>query len=455
MTDGIQNYLDDQSEDGQSLDGGEFTLHSAKARAKLAQFAFPEPGLWVVKIVQAAVAAGAPWIDFKFLKREVQIRFLNTQNWDAEMILKLILSATTSSSRDLMHLQAGLLAVSSGINEMVAWSCGGKQVRVGEDQCEVSEALANEEVQIQAKRPAKSFTEQGLFNSPVRYLFRQTAHEYKALVERCFCCPIPVILDSYELPRRYAQPSGMLPRKDGFDSESNTGMRQVFAIQPITYQESPTELAYPLSEEQTYPEVEPLENKAHFTATQFPARGPVNGIVVLHSALQYKSRVNLLVDGAVIEKEPLDTVLKDSRLEQALADVKEDFYLDVYLSVDASQLDLSHFQLKSQNLEALVPILARATHQVLDSMQRHCDRPWKFDTFDLRLLKGNIKNVSAGEVLGAGFLSMFIPHAVVIGGIALVASPLVSLAKPHLDRRKAKALKKRISSVLTKLEALT
>ena len=65
----VEDFLSQLSQEGRFFESSSFTIDSLKAREKLSQFQMADSGLWLVKLVQAAVAAGAPSVRVQFEKR--------------------------------------------------------------------------------------------------------------------------------------------------------------------------------------------------------------------------------------------------------------------------------------------------------------------------------------------------------------------------------------------------
>jgi hypothetical protein len=177
---------------------------------KLSRFALPDPDLWVVKLVQAAVVAGAPEIVFRLERRRVVVEFANQAGWSAAQILTDLMEGRSGSDSGLRHLQAGLLAAAMGLSQEICWSSAGQQVRLSADgvRCEAVEPTPQFRVVTNRTLPGKK---PGLLTTPLRYLWHQTAGEYKALVERCRCCPIAVVVDGLRLRPSYRVTYMQLP----------------------------------------------------------------------------------------------------------------------------------------------------------------------------------------------------------------------------------------------------
>lgn len=457
MSSNIGNFLAEQVAEGQRVDSGEFTLDSAKARAKLAEFALSEPGLWVVKIVQSAVACGAPDIEFVMPKREVKVCFLNKPGWCAEKICSFVLSARVPPDRAMAHFQAGILGSSLGeVTDRLSWECGGKRVSLDSRGVSVQDVEDDGYLKLHLRRSQKPSVSVKFFNTPLRYYFRETAHEFHALVERCRCSPIPVQVDGYMLPRHYAQTFLKLPTQNNYDSENPSGRASLLTLIPLTELPEAESLAYPLRETLLKPEPRSYDEHPKFSPTQLPLDEGrrARGVVALYSGLQRRSQINYLLDGALIESRVAFSENPISKafpaLERALNNNKDDFPFDLYLAITPERVDLSHFQVRDLSFAGLGLELCLALKRTFEQIRDNCDKPWDF----FHLYKpdfNSVKNVSAGEIVGTGVASLFIPHLLVVGASVLVAGPLFKLYKPRGDKKKAKELKIRLEVVISDL----
>lgn len=455
----FETFLDKIGADGRLESHGDFTLDVARARTKLGQFALPEPGLWVVKLVQAAVAAGAPEIRFTFSRRKVRAEFQNTADWEAEAILKSVLSAATPEERHMMHLQTGLLSAASGANLSVAWSCGRHLIAIGEEGTSAKVNPVPEMVVVEATRPARPPQKPDFWASPVRYLFKQTALEYKALTNRCRCSPIPVIVDGYEIVRRYGVESHFLPQAPNFDSEKTQGHKRLLALQPLTCFPERASLTYPLREDLVPSEPEVWEEKKTFSPTTFPTAGPVNGVLGLFSVVQRESRINFLLDGAILAEEKVEAESPWSsndflrRLASSLANLEEHFVLDLYLETHTSRVDLSHFQVEESPASELLRRILPDLISLLEQLRELSERPWRLNFGGTTRPK--FKNASLSDIVSTGLLTPFIPHFLIVGGVLLAVSPLTAAVKPFLDKRSTKQFQKAVDKALEGLLELS
>ncbi len=77
-TDRLQEFLDSQVEGEVESEGG-FTITSDKAIQKLAQLCLENPHDWVLKAVQAAVAAGSHRLSFQQTRAGLTVEFFGIE----------------------------------------------------------------------------------------------------------------------------------------------------------------------------------------------------------------------------------------------------------------------------------------------------------------------------------------------------------------------------------------
>ena len=83
-------HLENERAAGQLVEPGTISIDMQGALEKFGKFGLARPGFWVLKIVQAAVACGAPELHFKFLRKKVVITFENTMAWQASEVLAMV-----------------------------------------------------------------------------------------------------------------------------------------------------------------------------------------------------------------------------------------------------------------------------------------------------------------------------------------------------------------------------
>jgi hypothetical protein len=407
----LEHYLASAAAQGLFQDEGSFRIQAEKALEKLSRFTLPGPGLWVLKMVQAAVRLKAKQIEFTFERRKVKVRFDNLAAWEAESLLAEILQAKLTEDPARRHLFTGILGAALGFSQEVEWECGTTNVKVGTGGPLVKKLEQHDQFRFVAHRPWRPAIKSGLLTSPIRYLLRQTVQEYTALIEHTFVAPIAIKVDQRPLNSSYQTSTSLLPMKPNYDSDNSSGRQVMLAQIPLSGLDRPA-LEYPIDQEPLTTLEQPRDT---FETLRLQSQHQVEGVICLYSCLQRESRLNLVMDGVCLQRPLLfeDEALLD--LKQALENGKDDFVLDVYLAVSFEDLDVSQFSVRMQSFSEPVLQSVPNLRQVLITLREHCSLPWKLSINPPARVKSN--PVSMIDVAGMGFFSLFIPHAIIIGGI--------------------------------------
>ena len=105
---GIEEFLEQKQGDRETVPGV-FTLASSKAADKMGRYLLPEPEMWVLKVVQAAVRAKAAQLDFKFGRNKTTVRIGGGEAWslsDLKDCLESIDNALPSHGELLLALRS-------------------------------------------------------------------------------------------------------------------------------------------------------------------------------------------------------------------------------------------------------------------------------------------------------------------------------------------------------------
>lgn len=461
MSSELDRYLASEAAQGLFQEEGEFRIAAEKALEKLSRFALPGPGLWVVKMLQAAVRAGAPSIEFVFERRRVSVKFENVENWDAGALLYQMMGVALPAQPARRHLFAGILGAALGFSQEVSWSCGQSQAIANKNGAESKPASPGHDFLFTATRPWRPAIKSGIVSSPIRHLVRQTVQEFKALIEHSNVAPIPVLIDNRPWPSSYITTTELLPAKPGYDSENPKGDQVLLAQVPLHALGRPR-IHYPIDSTALTELDHWKEDFQSLCLTADPAQ-PVEGVFCLYSCLQRESRLNLMLDGVCLQRSNL---FEDPNLRGLRDALGPDFVLDLYFEVGWEDLDLSQFAVRQRSHADSVLKIIPPLREVLIALIRDCHKP------DWNLLKGPPETathpVSVGGLVGLGFLSLFIPHFLVLGGIfgtAYLGFKAVTAVGPGsdwLERRQEAAHSKkvvdfqeRLNDVLTGLRELS
>lgn len=103
---------------------GEFTLSTRQSLEKLAAYQLKEPGLWLVKLVQCAVASGASHFQVNVRKDGLLVSFDADPGLTARELWEAILDPSRSLEAGMQHLVVGMRAL-YGQHDQLAWVCAG------------------------------------------------------------------------------------------------------------------------------------------------------------------------------------------------------------------------------------------------------------------------------------------------------------------------------------------
>lgn len=127
----IEDLLEDLRYDGVMESSGNFTLDPKKAEEKLRHFSFASAFDYILKIVQCAVASGAPRVDVEVTSRSVEVTFDGeafAQEDIKRLMGHLLNEASRPGSRRFRHLAAGLrgaVAVTPSAVSFESWGESG------------------------------------------------------------------------------------------------------------------------------------------------------------------------------------------------------------------------------------------------------------------------------------------------------------------------------------------
>lgn len=174
-----------------------FTIDPARALAQMSRYQMPAPGLWAVKLVQGAVAAGAHRVTFTLGRGSLEFRCFGDFAANAGDLLGKLVQGRQESDRATAHWIAALRAALGKEPEiMVLTTCQGDQidqieirggeVRTSRRQLEGSHIYHRLALKVVYGRQAQS---------------RANLAEFQELCQRCRLCPIPVVVDGKDVLR--------------------------------------------------------------------------------------------------------------------------------------------------------------------------------------------------------------------------------------------------------------
>jgi tetratricopeptide (TPR) repeat protein len=191
---------------------GRFTIDLAKAREKLRQFQAAEPIFYLLKLVQAAVAARAQRIDVRLTQHTVLLSMVlppgNPLADSARLTQLLLYDPQSAAVGPVRHLAIGLHASVTLEPERVHWSYWPGQSSPGA----WSINLSGGEVELGMAAPMRAqFGRSGtdLAEFSLTRQAKMKPHSYderQHLARRCAFCPVPLFLDERRLTGLRSQP---------------------------------------------------------------------------------------------------------------------------------------------------------------------------------------------------------------------------------------------------------
>lgn len=450
--DQLNSFLQAESQQGVSQGEGGFTLDVAGARRKLSEFSLPQPGLWVVKLVQAAVAASSSKVAFTFSRKRVRVKISGARQWCPEKVRDLLLRGLEPPDDAYFHLRSGLMGACGRPQDNLQWSSGGRRMTLKGAEL-IEESVAFEDALTIAVSRSRTQRGSGILIAPIRHLFRQTAHEFKALHDRCAQAPIEVLIDNHPLEQDYLRPVSLLKLSPGANSNGPQGWNLALALKPVTRLEDRPDLSYPPYQ---------LEPMPRFTTVRWPHPGSsVKGVLCLYECRQRSSRVHLMLDGVRIEERlPLEDDLASYeivRLKSILEAGARCFAFELYLNTRLADLDLSQFATREPSLAELVLEVVPDLIEVFSLVRDQCEKEWDFPPFSdptKHFKQTRVVDASVLDLAATLYLTPFLPHMVFGGGAYLLSKPLREPIARAVLRRRGRELRTATSRIVEQLRAL-
>lgn len=378
----LRHFLAQQEGAGEwdSADG--FTLNALKSQRKLAQHQLPERGLWLVKLVQGAVALHAQGVKIELKRRLVTVEFISPEGPGADSLLGAVFSGKLFSDRVMMHLTTGLRACVGDNTETLTWAVrdaeSGARVVLSPQGAEIEELEPVEDGQTHYRfdlgRPKAPFDFKRALRKRVVDLVNEVADEYTAVVGRCWCSPIPIELDGRALNPGFPHPS-MRYLADCEEVGGPVDRYQMgdhwLAVRPLRVRGF---MGPPGWEEASSPncglEDPILEHKVgrgeSFLRWSSREEGSV-GLFVSFASLN-RPGVDYIMDGAVVDQVSLDYHRPLRASDKLMVKHQRQFTsFRLFVAVDPTQLDLSQFRLR-EHAAYTRELIAGAKIQLLETL---------------------------------------------------------------------------------------
>ena len=192
----LEKFLHSQSAEGSQQGGGSFTLAREKALLKLANFQLPFAGAWAVKLVQAAVSAGAQVAFSATLgKRVATFSFDGNDKWEIEQVEEAFFNPEPTKIRHLRHLLSALWQVGVAEKRAFQLSLPGSEVDLvwnGSTLSRVPMGRQADKVELVVTHAeaGKNLLSEVLTGA------KRNQEIAEALKDYCFTCPIPLLVDA-------------------------------------------------------------------------------------------------------------------------------------------------------------------------------------------------------------------------------------------------------------------
>lgn len=196
----LESFLDSERQLGQLDSSGTFTLDAHRSRLKLAQFQLAKRSYWVLKLVQAAVGAGADQVEIT-LGRDVDwVRFEPNQKCELEQLIGHI-QQPEGRPGWLGDFATGINAVLSDQPRAVLVGSPDWHLRLADGHLQVypgtSSAVPGWTVAVRSRGGVLAW---------VGGDSRRRAELAEAINTRCCYCPVPILLDHRVLLRGELNP---------------------------------------------------------------------------------------------------------------------------------------------------------------------------------------------------------------------------------------------------------
>lgn len=232
--DDLDSLLGHLRDGGKVESSGTFTLDLRKARDKLRAYQLAEPCFYLLKLVQAGVAAGAVRLDLHLARREISVYMIldpGTRLAESGALIELLADPQSAQPGPLRHLAIGLNSSWALEPAWVSWSYWPGIALDQPKRGAWSIRIDTEEIHLQPDPPKpwegktprapeviKEFRNFDVVeftlvrnSNPMSYL-KNTGSEHRAILYRCGFCPIPLYIDGRRLIGQWSPPLQLTER---------------------------------------------------------------------------------------------------------------------------------------------------------------------------------------------------------------------------------------------------
>jgi hypothetical protein len=346
-----------------------FSIAQTKALQKLTDSQLPDPSLWIVKMVQAAVSGGASEIRIHFGRRQVEIHFDTSITDSAKNILESAMSGDIPQAPALLHLVTGIRGsfVGEGKSFLIQ-STGpeGKElVTMGPTgshrYSDPEETSAQRKLSYVVLRPYRLQKFPRIMNAPVKRWVLGNASEHLALLTRCWTCPVPIKVDGRLLDTRYDSPlMAYNPTLPSGQQKRSARMLFPSCCFALGYLKPVSELTLPKLDgwpgEPDTTTVSVGQNKVRradqvflggrFLELDWPHE-LTGGAVCLHFGHLFSSKIFFVQDGVVIDSVPFTLRNSKRRFLGLESRDRPNMAYTVVVPVSCSDAGVSHFSVSN------------------------------------------------------------------------------------------------------------
>lgn len=378
----VEEYLEGQSVRGVYDSTDVFTLDTLRMGRKMAAFQLGERGLWLVKLVQAAVTLQAPELSIQFQKRRVSVRFLSSQAGpSAQELLSRVFHSQPKTTPTLQHMVASLRACVGQDTELLRWEVrgpdGGDWVELSDDSTRAGDCESSQgeswEYTFQLQRPAQGLEFKRALRQRCVDLVREVGDEYVAVLSRCWCAPLCLQLDGVDLKTGIPHPA-MRHLTDcelvGCGVDRYHMGDHWLALRPLVLEgcsaDFPTAYWQQLTTAPDFEVSDPVRPKECFL--RWPELQGGNGLLLVSFSSLAQPGVDFILDGAVVDQVdfPYPRGLRPTdRLLPAYQRQAVGFRL--FVAVNPDQVDLSGFGVREKP-DLARSLLEQARKPLLDTI---------------------------------------------------------------------------------------
>ena len=212
----LDQFVLQQRSGGQYDSSDVFTIDTLEMGRKMAAFQLPERGLWLVKMIQAAVRMEAGEAQVNFSRRTLGVRFRTPRRGpDARAVFEAVFQPDPNQSVSLAHLSTGLRSCLGFRPQKLSLDVrgpeGGAWYQLHRQSTESGQSPASSDGLWEYRFELSRAVERPAFKKALRHrvvdLVREVGEEYQTVVSRCWCAPLSLEIDGVDLETSLPHPA--------------------------------------------------------------------------------------------------------------------------------------------------------------------------------------------------------------------------------------------------------